>query len=633
MYQSLKKCHTLHKSSSSYVSHLIDHCLHSKSLTLATLIHAHLIKTGLNRHTYQGNNCVNLYSKLGSVKDSLLAFHDIEVKNVVSWNICLMGFVKCQDLVGAWKVFGGMPERDVVSWNSMISGFASSGLGDCALGLFREMQSEGVRPSGFTLSILVSCVGCGRWGKEIHGSMIRSGVDLGNVVVGNSLIDMYGKLGLLDYAFGVFLCMEEWDVISWNSLLSVCCKSGREELALIHFCTLRGRFLVDEFTISTVATACSNLHDLGMGKQILSISVKLGFLSNTVVSSAMIDMFSKCNRGEDAVLVFEYVHVKDSAICNSMISSYAKNGREEDALQLFVWTLRKDFKPTEFTLSSVISCTSVLNPLEHVSHFHCLVVKLGFESDSVVASSLVEIYSKYGVIDFAMIIFNDMVLKDLISWNMMILGLTYNGKVLESLDLFKELLETGPPPDHITMTGVLSACNYGGFVNEGMSIFASMEKQYRVKPGSEHYVCVVDMMSRAGHLEEAYNILETMPCEPQVLGWISILYASEMYNDLKLIEKASERILDLEPQLSLPYLVLAKAYERRGRWESLVRVRKAMEARHVKEMVGFSSVGIRNRVYLFRENQLLHCGGNDIYSTLRLLQEDVEHTERNWQMI
>ncbi|KAL1831141.1 hypothetical protein ACET3Z_000792 [Daucus carota] len=204
----------------------------------------------------------------------------------------------------------------------------------------------------------------------------------------------------------------------------------------------------------------------------------------------MIDMFSKCNRGEDAVLVFEYVHVKDSAICNSMISSYAKNGREEDALQLFVWTLRKDFKPTEFTLSSVISCTSVLNPLEHVSHFHCLVVKLGFESDSVVASSLVEIY-----------------------------------------------------------------------------------------------------------------------------------------------KKASERILDLEPQLSLPYLVLAKAYERRGRWESLVRVRKAMEARHVKEMVGFSSVGIRNRVYLFRENQLLHCGGNDIYSTLRLLQEDVEHTERNWQMI
>ncbi|KAK1371224.1 hypothetical protein POM88_037316 [Heracleum sosnowskyi] len=306
-----------------------------------------------------------------------------------------------------------MPERDVVSWNSMISGYVSNGFGECGLEVFRRMQSEGVRPSGFTFSILVSCVECGRRGKEIHGNMVRSGVDLGNVVVGNSLIDMYGKLELLDYAFGVFLCMEELDVISWNSLLSGCCKSGQEELALSHFSTLRERFSLDEFTISTVSTACSNLQDLEIG-----------------------------------------------------------------------------------------------------------------------------------------------------------------------------LLERGPPPDHVTMTGVLSACNYGGFVDEGRSIFALMENQYGVKPVSEHYVCIVDMLSRA------------------------------------------ERILELEPQSLLPYMVLAKAYERRGRWESLVRVKIVMEKSRSKEMVGVSSVGIRNRVYLFRENQLLHCGGKDIYSTLRLLAEDMEHSEK-----
>ncbi|KAK1371220.1 pentatricopeptide repeat-containing protein, mitochondrial [Heracleum sosnowskyi] len=525
-------------------------------------------------------------------------------------------------------MFDEMPERDVVSWNSMISGYVSNGFGECGLEVFRRMQSEGVRPSGFTFSILVSCVECGRRGKEIHGNMVRSGVDLGNVVVGNSLIDMYGKLELLDYAFGVFLCMEELDVISWNSLLSGCCKSGQEELAVSHFSTLREKFSPDEFTISTVSTACSNLQDLEIGKQILSISVKLGFLSNTIVSSAMIDMFSKCNRVEDAFRVFEYVHVWDSAVCNSMISSYARNGCEEDALQLFVLTLRKDIKPTEFTLSCVISCTSVLHPINHGSQFHCLVVKLGLDSDSVVASSLLEMYSKYGQIDFATMIFDDMDLKDLISWNTMILGLTCNGKLSESLDLFKDLLERGPPPDHVTMTGVLSACNYGGFVDEGMSIFALMEKQYGVKPVSEHYVCIVDMLSRAGHLEEALNTLETMPCEPKVLGWISILYASEMYNDLRFMERASERILELEPQSLLPYMVLAKAYERRGRWESLVRVKIVMEKSHSKEMVGVSSVGIRNRIYLFRENQLLHCGGKDIYSTLRLLAEDMEHSEK-----
>ncbi|KAA8546487.1 hypothetical protein F0562_002774 [Nyssa sinensis] len=569
MYPFLKKAHGLHTTSLSFYSNLVDHCLSLKSLDFAKFVHAQLIKIGFNSSTYLGNRCIDLYSKFGTVNDSLQAFDDIINKNFVSWNICLKVFVKSGDITSARGLFDKMPERDVVSWNSMISGYASNGFLGYALGLFLEMQRVSIRPSGFTFSILVSSVTSTHHGKQIHGSIIRNGVNLLNVVVDNSLIDMYGKLGILDYAFGVFLSMEEPDVISWNSLILGCCKSGYGQLALNQFCLMRyAGHSPDEFTISIVVTVCSNLQDLEKGKQIFALGVKVGILYNTIVSSAIIDLFSKCNRLEDSVQLFEEINIWDPVICNAMISSYARHGFEQDALRLFVLTVRGNLTPTEFTLSSVLSSASFLLPAEQGIQFHSLVLKLGLESDLVVASSLVEMYAKFGLIDSAMKIFAEIDVKDLIVWNTMILGLARIGRLAETLDLFKELLMEGLPPDRITLAGVLLACNYGVFVDVGMSIFSSMEKEYGIIPSNDHYCCIVDMLCRAGKLKEAMDIVKTMPHEPSALIWESILRACGLHGDLKLTERVAERMIKCEPRSSLPYLVLARAYEMRSRWET-----------------------------------------------------------------
>ncbi|KAK9271273.1 hypothetical protein L1049_026863 [Liquidambar formosana] len=518
-----------------------------------------------------------------------------------------------------------MPERDVVSWNSMISGCASYGFFGYALGIFLNMQNAGVRPSEFTFSILTSFVSSAHHGKQIHGNMIRGGMNFKNTVIWNSLIDMYGKLGLVDYSLGVFLTMEEFDVISWNSLISSCYRSGHGELALDQFCLMRSSgHSPDEYTISTVIAVCSDLQALEKGKQIFAFCVKVGFFSNTIVSSAAIDLFSKCNRLEDSVRLFEELSRWDSVLCNSMISSYARHGFGEEALQLFVLTLRESLRPTEFTLSSVLSSVSIPLLMEQGRHIHSMVVKLGLESDPIVASSLVEMYAKYGLIDSAIRIFRKLVVRDLISWNTMILGLSCNGRVDETLHIFKELLGEGPPPDQITLAGVLLACNYGGLVDEGMSIFLSMKKEYGVIPSDKHYACIVDLMSRAGKLQEAMNVIEKMPHEPKALVWGSILRACGIYGDLKLTEKAAERMMELDPQSSLPYLVLTWAYEMRGRWESTVRVRRAMKERGVKKVIGCSWIGIKNQMFVFKENQLLHYGGKENYLILRLLTWEME---------
>ncbi|XP_027149549.1 pentatricopeptide repeat-containing protein At1g43980, mitochondrial [Coffea eugenioides] len=617
LLQRLCRHRSIHTYSLSFYTKLIDQCLRWKRPNFAKSIHAQLIKLGFNG-TFLGNRCVDMYSKVGLFNYALKVFGDIADRNVYSWNICLKTYAQHGDFEKARLIFDKMPERDVVSWNSMISGYVSCGFSEQALELFLDMQKNGVRPSGFTFSILISSVECVFAGKQIHCSMLRNGVGFSNVVVGNSLIDMYGKVGVVEYALSVFWSMKEVDVISWNSLISACCKSGYEELAIDVFCWMRYQgYAPDEFTVSRVISACSGSRNLEKGKPILCLCIKMGFFSNTILLSAAIDYLSKCNRMEDSVHIFEESSIWDSALCNSMISAYSQHGVEGKAFGIFVVSIRENIRPTEFTLSSVLNCASAFLALEQGSQVHSLVIKSGFESDSIVSSSLVDMYFRFGLVDAALGIFATMVVKDLIAWNTVIMGLAHNGKFLESIGLFKQLKSRGLVPDKITFSGALLACRYGGLLEEGMAIFSLMEKDYGIAPRDEHYACVVDLMSRAGKLKEAIAIMEVMPHPPNALMWESILCACRIYGDLKLVEKVAERMIDLKIESLLSCSVLAQVYEHNGRWESLVRVRRFMKQKY--EVFDSSWVGFGGNVYAFETNETFHQGGEDIYSLLRLL--------------
>ena len=604
----------------SYYSYLIDRCWSIKTLNFVKIIHAQLIKVGFNTPTLLGNRSLDVYCHFGSVDDALKVFDDIPHKNCVSWNICLKGLFRHGCLERARMLFVEMPVRDVVSWNSMLSGCFSHGLIDYASELYLKMQNAGVRPNQYTFSILVSFASCVCHGKQIHGSIIRRGMNLSSVVLGNSLIAMYGKLGHVDYAFGVFLTMVKVDTISWNSLIWGCYRSGYGKLALDKFSLMRtAQHSPDQFTMSTVISVCCDIRDLEKGKQIFAFCFKAGSFSNSIVLSAAIDLLSKCNRLEDAVRLFSEQNQWELPVCNSMISSYAGHGFGENAMQLFVQMLRENLRPTEFTFSSLLSSVYGNLPADHGSQIHSLVVKTGVESDEIVASSLVQVYSKVGLIDYAMKIFTNLIDKDLVSWNTIIMGLTHNGFVYKALDIFEELVKEGPQPDRITLLGVLLACNYGNLVNEGMRIFSSMEKEFGIIQEDEHFLCIVDLLSRVGKLKEAMDVIAEMPYEPSFMIWRSVLCGSDISGDLKLVESVAERMMKLNPKSSLPYMVLAQAYEIRGRWESVIRVREAMKRKHMTEMIECSWIGIKNHVYTFKADQLLHHGGEDIYTVLKLL--------------
>ncbi|CAN7139346.1 unnamed protein product [Brassica rapa subsp. narinosa] len=618
-----RRAHGLCMPSSFYFSRLVDRSLLSKCPTLARIVHAQLVKVGLIDNTFWGNRCLQLYFKSSSVIDALQLFEAIPEKNNISWNVCLKGLLKNDYLNHALYLFEEMPERDAVSWNTMISGFASCGYPRNAMRTFLDMQRYVIRPTEFTFSTLATLVTCVRHGEQIHGNVICSGGSLSSPVVWNSLMDMYRRLGVFDYALSVFLTMEGRDVISWNSLILCCSDSGNKEVALDQFRVMREMgYQPDEYTFSTVVSICSDLQDLCKGEQALALCIKMGSLSNAVVSGAAIDMFSKCNRLEYAVKLFRQLEKWDSVLCNSLIASYSWHGFGEEALKLFILAMRQRVQPDKFTFSSVLSSLNVVM-VDHGAQVHSLAVKLGFDLDTPVATSLMEMYFKTGLVDSAMRVFVTTDEKDLLFWNTVIMGLARNSRADESLAIFRQLLmHRGLKPDKVTLMGVLVACCYANFVNQGIQIFSSMKKVHGVDPENEHYACIVDLLCRVGMINEANDIAEKMPFEPSSHIWEPILYASIDIGDTRLAERVAERMLESEPKSSFPYLVLIKLYEMTWRWENSVRIRYALDKQKLKCAQGSSKIGIKHSVYCFEANQLQIHGGHDTWATLELLSWD-----------
>lgn len=501
-----------------------------------------------------------------------------------------------------------------------MSCYVGAGLFEAAFAAFYAMRELGLRGNAYTISISASCVLSQPQSKEIHGNAIRCGFDSSSVIVGNSLIKMYERTGLVDYAYLVFRRLENPDAISWNSVISALGNSGHGSSAFGCFRSMSASgFSPNEFSISAMISVCADLKDLCKGEQLLGRCFKFGFLSNSIVSSAVIDMYSQCSRLDDSIRLFKEMERWNSVTLNSMASAYAKSGLVHDALNLFAMAVSRNVRPTEFTFTSILSSSSCFGLPDQGMQIHCCVYKLGMEADVIISTALVDMYMKLGSVESASKIFSSMTFKDLISWNTMIMGLAQNGQAEEGLRKFQQLLESGVKPDQITILAVLSACSHGGMVCEGKKILYSMEEEHGIKCGLEHYACAVEMIGRSGRIGEAMKIIETMPFKfnASILGLL--LEASSVHGSLSFTEKVAEKMMEFEPQCYLPYMMLARMYGRRGMWESMARMWKMMEERRVKRVSECSWIGIKNQIFTFSDDELLHHGGEAMYSVLSLL--------------
>jgi len=282
-----------------------------------------------------------------------------------------------------------------------------------------------------------------------------------------------------------------------------------------------------------------------------------------------------------------------------MVAGYAQNGCFDEALNLLRQMQLKGMKANSDTFSTILQACANLAALEHGKEAHEDIIRNGFKSDVYVGSGLVNMYAKCGNIEDARRVFDKMLAWNVVSWNAMIIGYAMHGCGKEALQLFEEMQQSGTSPDQVTFVGVLSACCHAGLVDDGRQYFECMNQCYQISPVIEHYCCIVDLLGRAGYLDEAHNFINKMPIKPNAAIWGSLLAACRIHANTKLGEQAAEHLFELNPENAAPYVLLSNIYAAGNRWDDIGRMRNTMRHRGVMKKPGCSWIEVNKQIHAF----------------------------------
>ncbi|KAK3207102.1 hypothetical protein Dsin_021148 [Dipteronia sinensis] len=570
------------------LSSMINACASLGDGGQGSKIHGYLIKLGYDSDPFSANALVDMYAKVGNLEDAVAVFEEIN-------------------------------RPDIISWNAVIAGCVLHEHHDLALKLFREMKSSGTYPNMFTLSsALKACAGMGikELGRQLHSSLIKMDVKW-DYVVGGGLVDMYAKCDSMDDSRLIFDLIPEKDLVAWNAVISGYSQNG-EDIEAVSLFPLMYREGVgfNHTTLSVVLKSIASLQAIDVCKQVHALSIKSGFESDNYVVNSLTDTYGKCGHVKDATTIFKEFPVVDLMAFTSMIAAYAQDGQGEEALKLYLEMQDREIKPDSFVCSSLLNACANLSAYEQGKQVHVHLIKFGFMSDTFAGNSLVNMYAKCGSIDDADCAFSEIPVRGIVSWSAMIGGLAQHGHGKEALKLFNQMLKDGVSPNHITLVSVLCACNHAGLVNEAKQYFQSMEKLFGIQPMQEHYACMIDLLGRAGKLDEAMELLNTMPFQANASVWGALLGAARIHKNIELGQHAAEMLFTLEPNKSGTHVLLANIYASVGMWENVAIVRRLMKDSKVKKEPAVSWVEVKDKVYTFIVGDRSHARTDEIYAKL-----------------
>lgn len=348
--------------------------------------------------------------------------------------------------------------------------------------------------------------------------------------------------------------------------------------------------------------------------------IKTNYENSPSVGTALLDAYIKIGNTCEAAKVFELIEEKDIVAWSAMLGGYAQTGDTEGAVKVFLQLAKEGVRPNEFTFCSVVNaCASPTAAVEQGKQFHASSIKSGYNNALCVSSALVTMYAKRGNIASANEVFKRQSERDLVSWNSMISGYAQHGYGKKALKVFEDMRLRKMEMDGITFIGVISACTHAGLVEEGERYFNMMVKNLSIKPTMEHYSCMVDLYSRAGMLEKAMDLINTMPSPAGATVWRTLLAACRVHLNVDLGKLAAENLISLQPQDSAAYVLLSNMYAAAGNWKERAKVRKLMDERKVKKEAGYSWIEVKNKTYSFLAGDHSHPLSGRIYLKLEEL--------------
>ncbi|KAI3804481.1 hypothetical protein L1987_26055 [Smallanthus sonchifolius] len=488
--------------------------------------------------------------------------------------------------------------------------------------------------------------------KQYHSQIIRLGLSDDNNAMGRVIkfcaISTHGDLG---YALKVFSTLPQPDTFIYNTIFR-----GYLQVHLPKDCIsfylqmLHTSVPPNKFTFPPVIRAFTFDNAVEQGRQVHAQILKFGYHLDSFSQNNLIHMYVSFKRLEEARMVFDKMPQQNDVSWTTLISGYSQSGYIEDARKLFDLMPEKNpaswnamiaayvqsncfheafllfdqmqrsnrFKLDKFIAASMLSACTGLGALKQGEWIHDNIKKTGIEVDPKLAATIIDMYCKCGSVEKAFETFNELPSKGISSWNCMIGGFAMHGKGEEADELFKRMEnESKTPPDYITFVNLLSACAHSGLVKEGHYYFQRMVEVHSISPGMEHYGCMVDLLGRAGMLNEAMKLINAMPMDPDARVMGALVGACKIHGNTELGEKIGKKAIELEPYNSGRYVLLANIYARASKWEDVANVRKLMNDRGVKKSRGFSLIEIGGVVNEFVAGGRSHPDSQEIYAKVK----------------
>ncbi|KAL7160736.1 hypothetical protein ACSBR2_041404 [Camellia fascicularis] len=602
-------------------------------------VHAVACVQGFQSNVYVCNAVVAMYSRCGALDDAHHMFDELSIRGI----------------------------GDLVSWNSIVAAYVQNGDPWTALKMFDKMNLDTgfrFRADAITIvNILPACASAGVRGKQVHGYAVRNRL-LKDLFVANALVDMYAKNGLMDEANKVFEGMEVKDVVSWNAMVTGYSQIGRCDEALSLFEKMReenielnvvtwsaviagyaqrdhGYEALNVFrqmqlcgsepnvvTLVSLLSGCASARALLQGKETHCYAIKCVLSldgsdpgDNLMVINGLIDMYSKCKSTKIARAIFDSIASKERNVVTwtVMIGGYAQQGDSNDALELFSIMLNRHYSvvPNAFTISCALMACAHLAALRLGSQIHAYVLRnsYGFVMPFE-ANCLIDMYAKSGDVNAARAVFDNMYHRNAVSWTSLMTGYGMHGRGEEALQVFDEMRRAGLVPDGVTFVVLLYACSHSGMVDQGIKIFNRMRLEYGVVPGVEHYACMVDLLGRAGRLNEAMKLIEGMPMEPSPIVWVALLSACRTHAHVEFGEYAANKLLELDLENDGSYTLLSNLYANARQWKDVARIRSLMKHTGIKKRPGCSWVQEKKGTATFYVGDRSHPMSRQIYNVL-----------------
>lgn len=480
----------------------------------------------------------------------------------------------------------------------MIRAFVDNCHFDRALQLYNQMRRFDVKPDNFTFPFVLKACGCLRdveFGIKVHQEILDFGYQY-DVFVCNSLISMFGKCDRIDVSRKVFDEMPERNVVTWSSMTGAYAQNGCFEEGLRLFKRMLDERISPNRVILLNVMACICREN--DADDICRVVVDNGLEFDQSLQNAAMIMYARCGRMEMARRFFDRILNKDLVSWTSMIEAYAQADLSLEALELFRQMILQRVIPDYVTFLSVIRACSNLASFQQSRMVHGIIIRGCFNNRLALDTAVVDLYVKCGSLIYATKIFDRMLEKNVISWSTMISGYGMHGHGREALCLFDQM-KASIKPDHITFVSVLSACSHAGLIDEGWETFNSMHRDFGVTPRPEHYACMVDLLGRAGKLNEAQRFIKKMPMKPESGVWGALLGACRIHSNVEMAEMAAKSLFDLDAENPGRYVILANIYASSGKRAEADRIRALMKQRGVRKITGRTIIEIKNKVYTF----------------------------------